>query len=272
IGTAKLSASQHRGVPHHLIDIADPREPFTAGDYARLARPLLSWIGGRGLIPIVVGGTGFYLSALLEGLFSGPARDDALRTQLLVRHARRPRFLHRLLRRLDPAAAARIHANDTNKLVRAIEVCMVEGQPMSRLFVERQSEALAGFTALKLVLSPDRGALYRSLNQRCEAMLSAGLVGEAKHLLASGCPPSAKPFESLGYAQVLRLLRGELNQDQALEEMRRETRRYAKRQITWFRRERGMHWLAGFGGDAEVREAALAMAQAWLDATRASSL
>jgi tRNA dimethylallyltransferase len=170
-----------------------------------------------------------------------------------------------LLRRLDSQAAERIHPNDTNKLTRAIEVCMVEGKPMSRLFAERQSEALTGFRVWKLMLDPDREALYRKLDERCEAMLRAGLVDEVKDLLAAGCPPSAKPFESLGYAQVLRLLRVELNPDQTLEEMRRETRRYAKRQLTWFRRERDMRWIPGFGGDPRVRSEALAMAQTWLE-------
>lgn len=136
---------------------------------------------------------------------------------------------------------------------------------MSRLFVERRPEPLSGFRVLKLALAPDRGKLYERLNRRCEAMLRAGLVDEVKELLASGCSPAAKPFESLGYAQVLRLLRGELNADRMLEDMQRETRRYAKRQITWFRRERDVHWLAGFGDEVEVREAALALARTLLE-------
>lgn len=266
IGTAKPTEADRHGIPHHLIDIVDPEQSFTAGDYARAARPLLRDISARARLPVVAGGTGFYLRALLEGLFEGPSRDEGLRNELIRRESRRRGFLHRLLRRLDAGAASRIHANDSNKLARAVEVCLVEGRPLSQLFAERQREPLSGFSVLKLVLWPDRDELYRRLDARSEAMFDAGLVEEARDILAAGHAASAKPFESLGYAQALRVLRGELSREDALEEMRRETRRYAKRQLTWFRRERGSQCLAGFGDDPAIREKALMAARAWLAA------
>jgi tRNA dimethylallyltransferase len=254
IGTAKLPPDQRRGIPHHLIDILQPDEGFTAGDYARLARPLLTEIADRRRLPVVVGGTGFYLRALLDGLFAGPARDEALRATLLGRSERRPGFLHRLLRRLDPAAAARIHANDTNKLIRAIEVCLTEGRPLTSLFVERRPEPLTGFAVLKIGLDPGREALFRRLDTRTEAMFAAGLVDEVRGILALGYSPGVKPFESLGYRQALRVLAGEMETREAVSAAALETRRYAKRQLTWFRREPGLHWLQGFGSDPALQE------------------
>jgi len=264
IGTAKLSPEERQGIPHHLIDILNPDEPFTAGEYSRCARPLFAEIAGRGKVPVIVGGTGFYLRALLEGLFTGPSRDDALRTQLVRRNQRRPRFLHRLLRRLDPLAAARIHPNDTSKLVRAVEVCLLEGQPLSRLFAERKTEPLPGFATLKIALAPERTALYERLDRRCEAMFRAGLVEEIRQILAAGYSEDVKPFGSLGYAQALRVVRGEMTEGQAVKEAQQETRRYSKRQLTWLRRERDVHWLAGFGDTPAIQSEAIALVRRWL--------
>ena len=257
-GTAKVPLNERRGVAHHLIDILDPIEQFTAGDYARVARPVLLEIAGRRRTPVVVGGTGFYLRALLEGLFPGPARDDLLRARLTARELKRPGSLHRILSRLDLAAASRIHPNDVRKVVRALEVRMLAGQPMTALF-EQGRAALNGFQPIKLVLNPPRELLHQRLDARTVEIFRRGLLDEVRGLLAAGVPPSAKPFESLGYAQALQVLEGRLTPEQALESTQLETRRYAKRQLTWFRKEPGVHWLDGFGDDARVRQEALAI-------------
>jgi tRNA dimethylallyltransferase len=258
IGTAKVPVAERRGVPHHLIDVIDPGQPFTAGDYARLAEAALREIAGRGRIPVVTGGTGFYLRALLDGLFPGPSRDETLRTRLQLREESRPGSLHRILARLDPAAGARIHPNDKNKTMRALEVRLIEGQPLSALF-ERGRAPLAGFRAIKLGLDPERKLLNARLNERTRMIFERGLVDEVRQLLAAGVSRGAKPFESLGYKQALQVVAGNLTFDEALESTQLETRQYAKRQITWFRKEHGVHWLAGFGDDPRVEAEALAI-------------
>ena len=179
IGTAKLPLAERRGIPHHLIDILNPDQLFTAGEYARLARTTIAEISARGRLPIVAGGTGFYLRALLEGLFEGPVRDQPLRDRLSAREARRPGSLHRLLRRLDSAAAGKIHANDIPKVTRALEICLLTRQPVSRLF-QRGRDALRGYRTLKLGLLPDREALNPRLDARCAWMFEHGLVEEAQ--------------------------------------------------------------------------------------------
>lgn len=252
IGAAKLTLEERGGIPHHLIDIADPTDTFTAGDFARVARAALAGITERRRLPVLAGGTGFYVRALLEGLFEGPPRDEAVRERLSRREGRRPGSLHRILRRLDPAAAARIHRNDTNKLIRALEVILTAGRPLSELHATRQPDALQGYSILRLGLDPPRGELYARIDARVEQMFAAGLVEEVRGLLDSGCPPTAKPFESLGYAQTLRYLAGELTREQAIAETQMMTRRYAKRQWTWFRRDPSMIWLPGFGSDEKI--------------------
>jgi tRNA dimethylallyltransferase len=258
IGTAKVPATERQGVAHHLIDVIDPEQLFTAGDYARLAESALREIAGRGRIPVVAGGTGFYLRALLDGLFPGPSRDAKLRTRLEHREQRRPGSLHRILTRLDPAAGARIHPNDKHKTMRALEVRLIEGRPLSALF-ERGREPLSGFRPIKLGLDPPRELLYARLNARAGAIFERGLVDEVRQLLAAGVARAAKPFESLGYKQALQLVEGSLTFVQALESTQLETRRYAKRQITWFRKEHGVHWLRGLGDDPRVQAEALAI-------------
>ncbi|HUJ49097.1 MAG TPA: tRNA (adenosine(37)-N6)-dimethylallyltransferase MiaA [Bryobacteraceae bacterium] len=256
IGTAKVPESERRGIPHHLIDLVEPGELFTAGDYARAGRTVLTEISRRGRIPVVVGGTGFYLRALLEGLSPGPPRQDALRARLLGREQKRHGSLHRILTRLDPAAAERIHRNDLNKTLRALEVRLLAGRPITRLFAEGRSP-LQGFRPIKIGLSPERDLLYRKLDLRAAAMFQRGLMAEVRDLLASGVPAHAKPFESLGYQQALQAARGVITEEQAIESTQRETRRYAKRQVTWFRKEQDVHWLAGFGDEPQVVEQAL---------------
>lgn len=258
IGTAKIPAAERQGVAHHLIDVIDPGQTFTAGDYARLAEAALREIAGRGRIPVVAGGTGFYLRALLDGLFPGPSRDETLRARLQRREEGRPGSLHRLLKRLDPAAAARIHPNDKNKTMRALEVRLIEGRPLSALF-ERGRAPLTGFRAIKLGLDPPREQLYERLNDRTRLIFERGLVEEVRHLLAAGVSRGSKPFESLGYKQTLQVVDGSLTFEEALESTQLETRQYAKRQITWFRKEHGVHWLAGFGDDPRVQADAFAI-------------
>ena len=262
IGTAKLPAAERRGIPHHMLDIVNPDEVFTAGEFAARARPLLARIAETRL-PVVAGGTGFYLRALLDGLFPAPARDQALRARLAGRERRRPGSLHRLLRRFDREAARAIHPNDVPKLIRALEVYLLTRRPITSWFADGR-DALAGFRPLKIGLAPPREALYERLNARCERMFSQGLVEEVKGILAMGWPATAKPFESHGYRQSLQILSGELTPEQALLEARRNTRRYAKRQITWFRKEPGVEWFAGFGDQPCVQQAAIDLVRVYL--------
>lgn len=258
VGTAKVPVAERHGVPHHLIDIVEPGDLFTAGDYARVAEAAVRDIFGRGRIAVLVGGTGFYLRGLLEGLSPGPARDDTLRARLLKRELKRPGSNHRILARLDPASANRIHPNDKNKTMRALEVRLLEGAPITSMF-ERARIPLSGFLPVKIGLDPPRELLYARLNERAGKMFQQGLVAEVRGLLSSGVPPSAKPFESLGYKQALQMLQGRITAEQALESTQQETRRYAKRQRTWFRKEQGVSWIEGFGDDPLVQMEALAI-------------
>jgi len=258
IGTAKVPVELRGGVPHHLLDVLEPTELFTAGEYARAARKVLLEIARRQHIPLVVGGTGFYLRALLEGLFPGPPRDEAIRTRLQLREERRPGSLHRILSRLDPATATRIHPHDKNKTIRALEVRLLEGKPISALF-EKGRTPLRGFQPIKLGLDPPRELLYARLDARSLGIFERGLIEEVRQLLAAGVPQSAKPFESLGYKQALQVLEGRLTPEQALQSTQLETRQYAKRQLTWFRKEQDVHWFHSFGDDAHVQREALAI-------------
>jgi tRNA dimethylallyltransferase len=258
IGTAKVVEAARQGVPHHLIDVANPNQVFTAGDYARRAREVLREIAARGRGAVVAGGTGFYLRALLEGLFPGPARDPDIRARLERREGKRPGSLHRILSRLDPVAAARIHSNDKNKIIRALEVRLLEQKPMSELF-ERGRDALEGFRPIKIGLDPPRALLYQRTDARAIHIFKQGLIDEVRGLLAAGAPRDAKPFESLGYKQALEVIEGHMTREQALAATQLETRRYAKRQLTWFRKEHGVHWLSGFGQEPAVQEKALAL-------------
>lgn len=251
IGTAKLPESERRGIPHHLIDIVNPDEVFTAGDYARQAGAKLEEISARGHLPVLCGGTGFYLRALITGLFEGPGRDEALRERLVARERRRPGSLHRLLTRFDFTAARKIHPHDAPKVTRALEVYLLARRPVTELFHTGRN-ALEGYRPLKLVLNPDRELLYERLDRRCRAMFEGGLLDEVQQILDRGFSPSVKPFESHGYRQALQLLRGELTLEQAIEQAQRNTRRYAKRQMTWFRHESSVEWIPGFGDDPDV--------------------
>jgi tRNA dimethylallyltransferase len=255
IGTAKPSPAERAVVPHHMIDIAGPTERVTAGDYSRQARQALHDITARGRLAVVAGGSGLYLRALLEGLFPGPPRSDDLRARLRERAAERgAEYLHRLLRRMDPPAAQAIHANDVAKVVRALEVSISARAPITGLW-QQGRDALAGFRILRIGLNPDRDVLYQRINDRALQMFSAGLVEETRNL-AARYGSSPWPLSSLGYKQALQYLRGELSLEQAITAAQQGHRNYAKRQMTWFRREPEVHWIAGFGSEPAVRRAA----------------
>jgi tRNA dimethylallyltransferase len=255
IGTAKPSPEEREHVPHHMIDIAGPTDRVTAGDYSRLAREALRDISTRGKLPVVAGGSGLYLRALLEGLFPGPPRSDDLRTRLRERAAERgPEYLHRLLRHMDPAAAQAIHANDVAKVIRALEVSISARAPMTGLWQQGRNP-LTGFRILRIGLNPDRDALYQRINDRARQMFSAGLVEETR-AMAARYGSSPWPLSSLGYKQALEYLRGKLSLEQAITAAQQGHRNYAKRQMTWFRREPEVHWIAGFGSEPVARREA----------------
>ena len=250
IGSAKPSAEQRALVPHHLLDAVAPHAFYTAGDYAREARAAIADIAGRGKLPMVTGGTGLYLRALLQGLFVGPQRSSALRERLQrSAETRGPAGLHRILKRLDPASASSIHANDVAKVIRAIEVTLAASQPMSEAW-KLGREPLTGYQVLRIGLDPDRSALYERINSRARAMFTEGLIEETGALIARyGRPPV---LSSLGYRQAALYLDGELTLEQAISAASQGHRNYAKRQLTWFRREPEVYWLRGFGDDPGV--------------------
>lgn len=265
VGTAKPSPAERARVPHHLFDCVDPKSYVTAGEYARMARQVLAEIHARGHLPIVVGGTGLYLRALLEGLFPGPERSDELRTRLREQAGRKgPGYLHRVLDRLDRAAAAKIHPNDQAKLIRAIEVCLTARQRLTELW-EHGRAGLEGFRVLRLGLNPDREALYRRINRRASDMFASGLVEETRQLVAR-YGIEAYPLGALGYKQAIERIRGEMDDRTALQAAQQAHRNYAKRQMTWFRREPGVHWLQGFGDDAAIQQRALGLIEKSIEA------
>jgi len=259
IGTAKPSSSERARARHHLFDCVAPTSYMTAGEYARQARQVLEEIKARGQVPILVGGTGLYLRALLEGLFPGPPRSELLRERLRERQTSvGSNYLYRILRRLDRAAAQKIHANDTPKLIRAIEVCLASRQKMTELWQERGRESLRGFRIVRLGLDPDRQALYSRINHRAQEMFEAGLVEETQRLREK-YGIGAAPLSSLGYKQAMQFLNGEIPREQAQQAAQQAHRNYAKRQMTWFRREPEVHWLRGFGDDAQIQREAAAL-------------
>jgi tRNA dimethylallyltransferase len=261
IGSAKPSAEQQKQIPHHLLDVVAPDTFYTAGDYSRDARAAIAAIAARGRLPIVTGGTGLYLRALLQGLFPGPQRSAALRDRLLRKaEARGTGYLHRILSHLDPASAARIHANDRAKVIRAIEVTLSASRPMSEAWKDGRT-ALTGYRELRIGLNPQRQQLYQRINARARAMFAEGLIEETRELAARYGNSSA--LASLGYRQAAQYLAGELTLEQAITAASQGHRNYAKRQLTWFRREPEVCWLSGFGDDITVRlEAERLVAQA----------
>jgi tRNA dimethylallyltransferase len=254
IGTAKTPAAARRGIPHHLFDVLDPPTRFSAGDYARTAREIIAGISSRRHLPLVVGGSGFYLQGLMEGLPALPGRDDMLRERLKRREQRRAGALHRLLRRLEPAAAARIHPRDVQKVTRALEIRMLTRRPRPG---PATAIRLQGFQLFQIGLAPERSLLAAAIAARTRQMFRGGLIEEVRGLLAQGLSGQEKPFESLGYKQALAHVRGQMSLEQAMAATEAETRQYAKRQQTWFRRDPRIEWFAGFGSDPTIVEAGL---------------
>jgi tRNA dimethylallyltransferase len=251
IGSAKPSAEQRKQVPHHLLDVVTPDAFYTAGDYSRDGRAAIAAIVSRGRLPIVTGGTGLYLRALLQGLFPGPQRSAALRERLLRKaETHGPARLHRILKRLDPASAVRIHPNDLAKVIRAIEVTLSASRPMSEAWKDAH-QPLTGYRVLRLGLNPPRQPLYERINARARAMFAEGLIDETRDLIARyGHPPA---LASLGYRQAAQYLEDGLTLEQAVAAASQGHRNYAKRQLTWFRREPEVSWLNGFGDDPPLR-------------------
>jgi tRNA dimethylallyltransferase len=257
IGTAKPALAERRGISHHLIDVLGAEEAATAGGYRQMALAVLADLRGRARLPIFTVGTGLYLRALLEGLADVPQRSEELRERLR-RSAREhgPGHLHRILSRIDAQAAKTIAAADEQKLIRAIEVCLLAKMPLTELH-RNGRVPLQGWRALKIGLAPGREALYERIHARTDAMLANGWLEEVHALLAAGLPEDAKPFDFIGYRELNAVLQGRLNINEARAAIQQATRRYAKRQLTWFRREPGVHWLAGFGDQPNVQKDAL---------------
>jgi tRNA dimethylallyltransferase len=253
VGSGKLAPAERAGVPHHLLDCLNPSDVSTAGSYRQAALPVLADLRARGKLPLLAGGTGLYLRALLLGLFEGPARSEALRDRLramVERHGRE--YLHRLLARLDRTAAARIQPRDTQKLIRAVEVCLVARQPLSGLHA-RGRVGLEGYRVTKIGLNPPRPQLYERINRRVERMFSGGLMEETEKLLGRTDAACIKPLGALGYRQAGAVLQGKMSLPEAITATQTATRHYAKRQLTWFRREADVTWFEGFGDDPHVQ-------------------
>jgi tRNA dimethylallyltransferase len=253
IGSGKLAPEERRGIPHHLLDCLEAEQPFTAGDFRREALGVLAEIKERARLPVFVGGTGLYLRAVLMGLFDGPSRSEELRSRLRALAERRGReFLHRLLKRLDGEAAARIQPRDTQKIVRALEVCILARTPISKMQARGRS-GLEGYRVVKVGLQPERRQLCQRINRRVEGMFAQGLVEETRALLARQDSSRIKALGALGYRQAAAVVRGQLSLREAILQTQVATRRYAKRQMTWFRREAGIIWFGGFGDDPQVQ-------------------
>jgi tRNA dimethylallyltransferase len=265
IGTAKPTFEEQQRVRHHMIDIREPTDIFTAGDYQREARAVIDEIRSRNVLPILVGGTGLYLRALTEGLFNGPSRSLYWRNRLEMIAERKGRdYLHRLLQRLDSVAASRIAVRDKPKVIRALEVRLQTGRALSEHLDERPRVPLVGYATCRMGLNLDRQILYERIDRRVERMFRTGLVEEVQQLLAMGIPRSAKPFEAIGYRHVL-VSGDSCPRAELISIIQRDTRRYAKRQVTWFRNDPGIAWFDGSGDNGEIQDKAHRYLEAWLE-------
>lgn len=257
IATAKLPLDERRGVPHHLIDIVEPTENFTAGDYARIAARTIQQIETRHRSAIFVGGTGFYLRALVKPLFEGPRTDLALRDRLVkLRDSYGPERLHRILKRVDPQAALNLSPRDWSRTMRALEVYFQTGRRISESQPDMPPAPELAARVRVLALNPPREKLYARINARADEMFAKGLVEEVESLIASGVPPSAKAFQAHGYRRVVEYLAGKRTREDALNQMKVDTRHYAKRQLSWWRSWPGVVWIDRFGEDAAAFEEA----------------
>lgn len=242
IGTAKPKKEERERIPHHMIDVVDPDEDFNAGRYTEIARTAIGGIHRRGRAPVVVGGTGLYIRTLTKGIFRGPGKDERLRralTEMMEREGLGT--LYRLLKEVDPVAASRIHPHDRLRIVRALEVYHMTGMPISRWQEAHRFEE-EPYQTLKIGLIMDRNLLYRKVEERVDGMMGEGLVEEVESLIRRGYGPELKSMQSLGYKEICSFLKGEIGLDEAVYLIKRNTKRYAKRQLTWFRREEGMEW------------------------------
>ena len=265
IGTGKVPVAEQRGIPHHLVDLVEPDEVFTAGEFRRRAVEALDDLRRRRKLPIITAGTGLYLRALLEGLADAPERSEELRERLRQRAAKHgPLHLHRVLARMDKEAAARIAPRDTQKIIRAIEIRKLAGKSVGEIH-RRGRSALAGFEIRKIGLQPSRDALYARIDARVESMIAAGWADEVRRLIARGIPTDAKPFQFIGYSDLREVLTRAKRSStdarataEAVLRIQQATRHFSKRQVTWFRKEKEVRWLPGFGDDPRILAAALA--------------
>ena len=262
VGTAKPRVEERCGITHHLIDVLDPGETATAGGYRELALAVLQDLRQREQLPVLTVGTGLYLRALLEGLADIPQRSEELRERLRSAAGEHPSgYLHRILKRLDPQAAQKIAPADEQKLIRAIEVCLLTRKPISEVH-RAGRKPLEGWRVLKIGLMPPREDLYERIQARTASMIEHGWMQEVQDLFKSGLSENAKPFDFIGYRELRAVLRNELSLQQARDAIQQATRRYAKRQLTWFRKEPGIKWFLGFGNDPELQPSVLDFLQA----------
>jgi tRNA dimethylallyltransferase len=267
IGTAKPTKEERQGVAHHLLDVLDSTDEATAGGYRERTVMVLEDLRARKKLPIFTVGTGLYLRALLEGLADVPQRSEELRDRLRASAAEHePGHLHRILQRVDPSSAEQIAVADEQKLIRAIEVCLLAKKPLSEVHRSGRKR-LEGWWAVKIGLMPGRDELYKRIHARTEAMLASGWLEEVRGLMSRGIPENAKAFEFIGYRELRAVLRGEISLEEARAAIRQATRRYAKRQMTWFRREKGVEWLAGFGDEDRIQNQAMEKLRAELGST-----
>jgi tRNA dimethylallyltransferase len=273
IGTDKLPVEARRGIPHHLIDVADPTEAYTAAQYARDAARAIREIHARGRLPIVVGGTGFYYRALTRGLFPGPGADEALRARLnRVADRRGVECLHRWLQRIDAASAARIMPRDRKRLVRALEVYLATGRPLTEHFADTASP-IADCEIIAIALKIPAALTAERVARRVDEQFARGIVAEVEGLLARGVPPDARPFGGLVYRQVMEMLRGVRDEAETRALIVQENRRYARRQLIWFRKEPNLIWFDGPGERPETRTRVVAaLASRGLSTTDGSAL
>ena len=244
IGTAKITLEEMRGVPHHMIDIIEPTEPYHVYDFKQRAKAACEEIYSRGKIPIVVGGTGFYIQALLYDIdFSDQGSDDSMRSDLqYIADNEGPETLHKILAELDPDTAASLHPNNVKRVIRAIEYARQNGVAISK-HNEEQREKKSPYDFKYFVLNDDRQAVYERIDIRVDKMIEAGLEEEVRSLVEMGCTPDMTSMQGIGYKQMLMYLNGQIDLDEAIRLIKRDSRHYAKRQLTWFNRERDLIWL-----------------------------
>jgi tRNA dimethylallyltransferase len=257
IGTSKPTSAEQKSVRHHLLDLLEPEELFTAGVYRERAIDVLADLRERNRLPVMTVGTGLYMRALIDGFSDTPVRSEEVRTRLRTSAARHGAdYLHRALRRIDSTAAAKIGPRDTPKLMRAIEISMLAGKPVSEVQSARRQK-LEGFRVIKIGLMPPRTALYERIERRTVEMMDRGWLAEVQALVAKGISATAKPFSFIGYADLRAHLEGKQKLPAVVAAIQQATRRYAKRQVTWFRPEKDVKWFEGFGDDKKLSDDAM---------------